>query len=91
MGSPAPPISRGLVCGWWYWSGVTSPAGCAGSMNSCAEYNLVVSSGAPARIISDEVCARASNDMDDEYGAAVQLSFAAWKRVLDREEPDYAN
>ena len=58
---------------------------------ACAEYNLVVSSGAPARIISDEVCARASNDMDDEYDAAVQLSFAAWKRVLDREEPDYAN
>lgn len=58
---------------------------------ACTEYNLVVSSGAPARVISDEICETASVDMDDEYETAVQLSFAAWKRVLDREEPGYAN
>ena len=58
---------------------------------ACAEYNLVVTSGATPRMIPDEVCASASVDMDDGYDRAVQLSFAAWKRVLDREEPDYAH
>ena len=58
---------------------------------ACMEYNLVVTSGAEPRMIPDEVCATASNDMDDEYEQAVQLSFAAWKRILDREEPDYAH
>ena len=58
---------------------------------ACMEYNLVVTSGAKPRMIPDEVCEQASHDMDDEYEQAVALSFAAWKRILDREEPDYAH
>ena len=58
---------------------------------SCEEYNRIVSSGVAPRIIPDDVCETAREQMDDGLEEAVSLSFAAWKRELDREEPDYAH
>lgn len=55
----------------------------------CKEYFLVVSSGGAPRVIDDKVAAEVAQDLDDEYQEGSTLTLAAWKRVLDREEPDY--
>ena len=57
----------------------------------CKEYFLVISSGGKARVIPDEICLRTVSQMEEEYLEGAQLTLAAWKRVLDREEEDFRN
>ena len=49
----------------------------------------MVTSGAPVHTIPDEVARRAGQDARDLEGPEAVLTLAAWKRVLDREEPEY--
>ena len=55
----------------------------------CREYFLVVSSGREPRVIPSDVCHRTLVQLDQEYLEGAELTLAAWKRVLDEEEPDY--
>ena len=57
----------------------------------CEDYHRVVSSGATPRLVADGVAERTSQEMADMSETEAELTFAAWKRVLDREEPDYAH
>lgn len=57
----------------------------------CQEYFLVVSSGAAPRVIDEKTAAEVAKELMDEYEEGATLTWAAWKRVLDREEPDYRN
>lgn len=58
---------------------------------ACGYYYRVVSSGAGPRVISDEIAELTASQYEQEYEEYVALSFAAWKRLLDKEEPDYAS
>ena len=57
----------------------------------CEEYYRVVASGATPRYVSDEVAERTAEEMERLSETEAQLTLAAWKRVLDREEPGYAH
>jgi hypothetical protein len=57
----------------------------------CKEYFLVVSSGGSPRVIPDEICRKTVPQLEEEYLESAQLTMDAWKRVLDREEPDFRN
>ena len=57
----------------------------------CEDYYRVVCSGATPRVVADEVAERTAEVMDGLNQSDAELTFAAWKRVLDREEPDYAH
>ncbi len=55
----------------------------------CKEYYLLYSSGAKPRIFSDEIARTVQAQIDEDRPVDVDLTLAAWKRVLDREQPDY--
>ena len=57
----------------------------------CKEYFLVVSSGGNPRVIPDEICRKTVPQLEEEYLESAQLTMDAWKRVLDRKEPDFRN
>ena len=57
----------------------------------CEEYYRVVASGAKPRYVPDEVAERTAMEMERLGGTEAELTLAAWKRVLDREEPGYAH
>lgn len=57
----------------------------------CEDYHRVVSSGAKPRLVADDVAERTAEEMGDMSETEAELTFAAWKRMLDREEPDYAH
>ena len=57
----------------------------------CEDYYRVVASGAKPRLVDDEVAERTALEMESMSETEAELTFAAWKRVLDREEPDYAH
>jgi ribulose-5-phosphate 4-epimerase/fuculose-1-phosphate aldolase len=57
---------------------------------ACSEYYRIVAAGSPPRTIPDRIAAKAAGQMDNDYEEAVDLLFAAFKRTLDKEEPDYA-
>jgi ribulose-5-phosphate 4-epimerase/fuculose-1-phosphate aldolase len=57
----------------------------------CEDYHRVVSSGATPRLVANDLAQRTSEEMADMSETDAALTFAAWKRVLDREEPDYAH
>ena len=57
----------------------------------CKEYFLVVSSGGNPRVIPDEICRKTVPQLEEEYLESAQLTMEAWKRVLEREEPDFRN
>ena len=57
----------------------------------CEDYYRVVSSGATPRLVADDVAERTAAEMEGLSETEAALTFAAWKRVLDREEPDYAH
>ena len=56
---------------------------------ACEEYYRVIASGATPRYIPDEVAERAASQIEDCAADEAQFTLDAWKRVLDREEPDY--
>lgn len=58
---------------------------------ACGFYYRVVSSGVAPKIVSDEIAAMTAEQFDQEREQYVSLSFAAWKRLCDREEPEYAH
>ena len=51
----------------------------------------MVSSGAAPRLVADDVAERTAVEMEGMSETEATLTFAAWKRILDREEPDYAH
>ncbi len=57
----------------------------------CEDYYRVVSSGAAPRLVADDVAERTAEEMEGMSDEEAELTFAAWKRVLDREEPGYAH
>ena len=57
----------------------------------CEDYYRVVASGAKPRLVDDELAERTALEMETMSETEAELTFAAWKRVLDREEPDYAH
>ena len=57
----------------------------------CEDYYRVVASGATPRLVADDVAERTAEEMEGMSETEAELTFAAWKRVLDREEPDYAH
>ncbi|MDA1261259.1 MAG: class II aldolase/adducin family protein, partial [Planctomycetota bacterium] len=56
---------------------------------ACTDYYRVVCSGAAPRIVPDEIAAGAIRAYAPERENEARLTLEAWKRVLDREEPDY--
>lgn len=56
---------------------------------SCEEQYRLASSGLPPRLIPDDVIAKTRDQFVDLEGGAAFEFFAALKRRLDREEPDY--
>ncbi len=57
----------------------------------CEDYHRVISSSAKPRLVADDVAERTAEEMGDMSETEAELTFAAWKRILDREEPDYAH
>ena len=57
----------------------------------CHEMYLVASSGVEPRMIPDDVAASTAQQHAEEFDKAATLTFKALKRMLDREEPDYAD
>ena len=57
----------------------------------CEDYYRVVASGAKPRLVDEELAERTALEMEAMSETESELTFAAWKRVLDREEPDYAH
>ena len=57
----------------------------------CEDYHRVICSGAKPRLVADDVAERTAEEMGDMSETEAELTFAAWKRVLDREEPDYVH
>ncbi len=55
----------------------------------CMEYHLLYSSGAEPRVFSDEIARTVQAQIDEDRPVDVELTLAAWKRVLNREQPDY--
>ena len=56
---------------------------------ACKRQYLLVSSGAPPSIVSDNVAANAQAELATEHVDSARLFFDALKRQLDREEPEY--
>jgi ribulose-5-phosphate 4-epimerase/fuculose-1-phosphate aldolase len=55
---------------------------------ACRQQLLAMASGRPLKIIPPDVCERTARQIDGERGNAFG-HFAALRRLLDREEPDY--
>lgn len=58
---------------------------------SCRHQVMAMSTGRPLRLMSDEVARRSAAQWHGEGWDAGEHHFAALKRILDREEPDYAH
>ena len=58
---------------------------------ACKRQYLLVSSGAPASVVSDNIAANAQGELAAEHVESSVLFFDALKRQLDREEPEYAH
>ena len=56
---------------------------------ACKRQHLLVSSGAPLSIVSDNVAANAQGELEVEREESAVLFFDALKRQLDRHEPEY--
>jgi ribulose-5-phosphate 4-epimerase/fuculose-1-phosphate aldolase len=57
---------------------------------ACQTLVLALSTGKPLRVMSDEVAERTAQDW--EHYAPMQFAhFEEMKRLLEREEPDYAS
>ena len=57
---------------------------------TCHNYYLGACSGLPQRVLPDDLAEATAVQFESEREQYVTLAFAAWKRSLDREEPDYA-
>ena len=58
---------------------------------SCQHQVMAMSTGRPLRLMSDEVARQSARQWHGEAWDAGEQHFAALKRILDREEPDYAH
>ena len=58
---------------------------------SCQHQVMAMSTGRPLRLMSDEVARRSAEQWHGEGWDAGEQHFAALKRILDREEPDYVH
>jgi len=58
---------------------------------SCRNYYLGTCSGMAQREIPEETAEITARQYESEREQYVELSFEAWKRQLDKEEPDYAS
>ena len=58
---------------------------------SCQHQIMAMSTGRPLREMSDEVARRTSEQWHGEAWDGGEMHFSALKRILDREEPDYAH
>ena len=58
---------------------------------SCQHQVMAMSTGRPLREMSDEVARRTSEQWHGEAWDGGEAHFSALKRILDREEPDYAH
>jgi len=58
---------------------------------ACRQYYLGVASGQKQTTIADNLAEHTARDFEQERVEYVRLSFAAWKRKLDREESEYAS
>ncbi|HEX6142850.1 MAG TPA: aldolase [Geminicoccaceae bacterium] len=58
---------------------------------ACQVQVLAMSTGRPLRRVPDEEVARTGEQMERSGPEQAHLHFAAIKRILDREEPDYAD
>ena len=58
---------------------------------SCQHQVMAMSTGRPLREMSDEVARRTSEQWHGEAWDGGEMHFSALKRILDREEPDYAH
>lgn len=56
---------------------------------ACRSQVLAMSTGAPLRLVSDDVRQRTAEEYGKEARFA-EIHFSALKRVLDRDQPDYA-
>ena len=57
----------------------------------CRHQVMAMSTGRPLRLMSDEVARRSAEQWHREAWDAGEHHFAALKRILDREEPDYVH
>jgi len=57
---------------------------------ACQLQWLAYQSGKPLRRIADGVIERAVRELDEDHERYAEVHFAAWKRLLDRDEPEYA-
>ena len=62
-----------------------------GRERSCQHQVMAMSTGRPLRLMSDEVARQSAEQWHGEAWDAGEQHFAALKRILDREEPDYAH
>ncbi|MDH3688096.1 MAG: aldolase [Gammaproteobacteria bacterium] len=58
---------------------------------ACQLQVMAMSTGRPLRYISSDVVQKTAQQMSDNDESQVPAHFAALKRMLDREEPDYAH
>ena len=56
---------------------------------ACEEYHRVIASGAAPRYVPDDIAKLTAEQMQDISAEEAHTSLEAWKRVLDREEPEY--
>jgi ribulose-5-phosphate 4-epimerase/fuculose-1-phosphate aldolase len=58
---------------------------------ACQLQFLAYQSGRRLRRISDNIIAHTVQQLNDDHEQYAEVHFAAWRRLLDRDEPEYVN
>ena len=58
---------------------------------ACKRQHMVAASGQTPRVVSDDVAVRSCDHLNEELSVSAALHFDALKRVLDADEPEYAD